>query len=48
MNIKYAKDKQNLEWGEIKTEDILKRLYKKKPLAAMSDTEIDRMLEDLI
>ena len=27
MNIKYAKDKYKLEWGEVTQEDILRRIY---------------------
>lgn len=48
MNIKYAKDKYELEWGEVTQEDILRRIYKKKSLDEMSKQEIDKMLDDLI
>ncbi len=30
MNIKYAKDKLDLEWGEVTQEDILRRIYNQK------------------
>lgn len=48
MNIKFTKDKIDLEWGEVTQEDILRRTYKQKSLEEMSDKEIDKMLEDLI
>ena len=48
MNIKFTKDKIDLEWGEVTKEDILRRTYKQKSLEEMSDKEIDKMLEDLI
>ncbi len=48
MNIKYAKDKYKLEWGEVTQEDILRRIYKQKSLKEMSDEEINKMLDDLI
>ena len=48
MNIKFTKDKIDLEWGEVTQEDILRRTYKRKSLEEMSDKEIDKMLEDLI
>ena len=37
-----------LIWGEIKVQDLLKKLYKGKKLEQMSEKEVDRMLEDLI
>ena len=37
-----------LIWGEIKVQDLLKNLYKGKSLEQMSEKEVDRMLEDLI
>ena len=37
-----------LIWGEIKVQDLLKKLYKGKSLEQMSEKEVDRMLEDLI
>lgn len=48
MNVKYMKDKLELEWGEITQEDILRRIYKQKSLKEMSDEEINKMLDDLI
>jgi len=43
------KDKEKeLIWGEIKFQDLLKKLYKGKNLEQMSEKEVDRMLEDLI
>ena len=39
---------KELIWGEIKTQDLLKNLYKGKSFDKMSDQEVDRMLEDLI
>ncbi|MBR2430178.1 hypothetical protein IKB17_01780 [bacterium] len=43
------KDKEKkLIWGEIKIQDLLKKLYKGKNLEQMSEKEVDRMLEDLI
>lgn len=43
------KDKEKeLIWGEIKVQDLLKKLYKGKSLDQMSEQEVDRMLEDLI
>ena len=43
------KDKEKeLIWGEIKVQDLLKKLYKGKSLEQMSEKEVDRMLEDLI
>ena len=43
------KDKnKELIWGEIKVQDLLKKLYKGKSLDQMSEQEVDRMLEDLI
>ena len=48
MNIKYAKDKYKLEWGEVTQEDILRRIDKQKSLKEMSDEEINKMLDDLI
>lgn len=44
-------DKDNnkeLIWGEIKLQDLLKKLYKGKSLDQMTEQEVDRMLEDLI
>lgn len=35
-------------WGEIKLQDLLKKLYKGKSLDQMTEQEVDRMLEDLI
>jgi len=37
-----------LIWGKIKVQDLLKKLYKGKSLEQMSEKEVDRMLEDLI
>lgn len=48
MNIKYAKDKLDLEWGVVTQEDILRRIYKQKSIKEMSDEEINKMLDDLI
>lgn len=48
MNIKYAKDKLDLEWGEVTQENILRRIYKHKSLKEMRDQAIDKMLDDLI
>lgn len=43
------KDKnKELIWGEIKVQDLLKKLYKGNSLEQMSEKEVDRMLEDLI
>ena len=43
------KDKEKeLIWGEIKIQDLLKKLYKGKNLEQMSEKEVDSMLEDLI
>ena len=43
------KDKEKeLIWGEIKVQDLLKKLYKGKSLEQMSEKEVDKMLEDLI
>ena len=39
---------KELIWGEIKVQDLLKKLYKGKSLEQMSEQEVDRMLEDLI
>ena len=39
---------KELIWGEIKVQDLLKKLYKGKSLDQMSEHEVDRMLEDLI
>ena len=39
---------QELIWGEIKVQDLLKKLYKGKSIDQMSEQEVDRMLEDLI
>ena len=41
-------NKKELMWGEIKVQDLLKKLYKGKSLEQMSEKEVDRMLEDLI
>ena len=41
-------NKKELIWGEIKVQDLLKKLYKGKSLEQMSEKEVDRMLEDLI
>ena len=43
-------DKGNKEliWGEIKVQDLLKKLYKGKSLDNMTEQEVDKMLEDLI
>lgn len=49
MNIKYAKDKLELEWGEVTQEDILRRIHNhKKSVEEMSEQEINQMLDDLI
>ena len=48
MNVKYAKDEFELEWGKITREDILRRFYRQKSLDEMSEEEIDKMLNDLI
>ncbi len=49
MNIKYAKDKLDLEWGEVTQEDILRRIYNhKKSIEEMNEKEINQMLDDLI
>ena len=43
------KDNNNeLIWGEIKVQELLKKLYKGKSLDQMTEKEVDRMLEDLI
>ncbi|MBR2431173.1 hypothetical protein IKB17_06915 [bacterium] len=43
------KDKEKeLIWGEIKIQDLFKKLYKVKNLEQMSEKEVDSMLEDLI
>ena len=39
---------KELIWGEIKVQDLLKKLYKGKSLDQMTEQEVDRMLEDLI
>ena len=39
---------KELIWGEIKVQDLLKKLYKGKSLEQMSEKEVDKMLEDLI
>ena len=39
---------KELIWGEIKAQDLLKKLYKGKSLEQMSEKEVNRMLEDLI
>ena len=39
---------KELIWGEIKLQDLLKKLYKGKSLDQMTEQEVDRMLEDLI
>ena len=39
---------KELIWGEIKVQDLLKKLYKDKSLEQMTEQEVDRMLEDLI
>ena len=41
-------NKKELIWGEIKVQDLLKKLYKGKSIEQMSEKEVDRMLEDLI
>lgn len=48
MNIKYAKDKLDLEWGEVTQEDILRRIYNQKSIEEMSEQEINQILEDLV
>ena len=43
------KDNNNeLIWGEVKVQVLLKKLYKGKSLEQMSEKAVDRMLEDLI
>ena len=43
------KDNNNeLIWGEIKVQDLLKKLYKGKNLDQMTEKEVDRMLDDLL
>ena len=39
---------KELIWGEVKVQDLLKKLYKGKSLEQMSEKEVDIMLEDLI
>jgi len=39
---------KELIWGEIKIQDLLKKLYKGKSLDQMTEQEVDGMLEDLI
>ena len=39
---------KELIWGEIKVQDLLKKVYKGKSLEQMSKKEVDKMLEDLI
>ena len=39
---------KELIWGEIKVQDLLKKLYKGKSLEQMSEKEVDKMLENLI
>ena len=41
-------NKQELIWGKIKVQDMLKKLYKGKNLDQMTEQEVDRMLEDLL
>lgn len=48
MNVKYIKNKCELEWGEVTQEDILRRLYNQKSLEEMCDEEINKMLDDFI
>mgnify|MGYP004649267929 FL=1 len=48
MNVNYAKDEFEFEWGKITREDILRRIYRQKSLDEMSEEEIDKMLNDLI
>ncbi|MCM1003006.1 MAG: hypothetical protein NC408_01545 [Candidatus Gastranaerophilales bacterium] len=47
-NIKFAKDRLNLEWGEITQEDILRRMHNKKSIDQIDEKELDLMLQDLI
>ena len=42
------KDNKELIWGEIKVQDLLKKLYKGKSLDNMTEQEVDKMLEHLI
>ena len=39
---------KELIWGEIKVQDLLKKLYKDKSLDQMTEQEVNRLLEDLI
>ena len=48
MDIKYAKYKYDLDWGEITKEDILQKLYFGKSIKDMNEKEMDQMLEDLL
>jgi len=45
---KYMKHKYEPEWGEFTEEDILRKIYTRKSLEQMDETEINQMLEDLI
>lgn len=48
VNLKSQNNKNTLVWGNYTIIDILKKLYKGKKLATMSDAEVNQMLEDLI
>ena len=39
---------KELIWGEVKLQDLIKKLYNGKSLDQMTEQEVDRMLEDLI
>lgn len=41
-------DDDELEWGEVTPEQLLRKMYRKKRFDEMNDSEIDKMLEDLI
>lgn len=48
MTDKNFQNDKELIWGEFSPQDILKKKYSEKSFNAMSEKEVDQMLEDLI
>jgi len=44
MDIKYAKYKYDLDWGEITKEDILQKLYFGKSIKDMNEEEMNQIM----
>lgn len=48
MDKSFKQNNNDLEWGNLFAENLLRKLYSDKDFRSMSEQEINQMLEDLI